>query len=67
MKEAIQSPAAAATLADGDYLARYEQRTPGSKKLYDQARRVTPGGISHNHRYHACGRSPAAHCRLPHP
>ncbi|MCZ6843112.1 MAG: aspartate aminotransferase family protein [SAR324 cluster bacterium] len=52
MSESIQ-PQAAAAVASEDYLARYAQRTPGSKALYDQARRVTPGGISHNHRYHA--------------
>ena len=37
---------------DGDYRARFEQRTPGSKKLHENSRRLTPGGISHNNRYH---------------
>ncbi len=46
------TPSAQATDAAEDYLSRHEQRTPGSKALYDRARGVTPGGISHNHRYH---------------
>ena len=53
MSEGRSTQAAAMAVMENDYLARYEQRTPGSKALYDKARRVTPGGISHNHRYHA--------------
>ncbi len=37
----------------GDYLARYEKLTPGSKALYEEAVRHTPGGIHHNQRYTA--------------
>jgi len=53
MSEGTSSQAAALSATAEDYLARYEALTPGSKALYDQARQVTPGGISHNHRYHA--------------
>jgi glutamate-1-semialdehyde 2,1-aminomutase len=44
--------AAVAATAE-DYLTRYEQRTPGSKALYEEAVRHTPGGIHHNQRYTA--------------
>jgi len=53
MSDGTPSPSAAPATAAEDYLARFQARTPGSRALYDQARRVTPGGISHNHRYHA--------------
>ncbi|MDI3317577.1 MAG: aminotransferase class III-fold pyridoxal phosphate-dependent enzyme [Bacillota bacterium] len=32
---------------------RYREMTPGSRRLYERARRVTPGGVSHNLRYFA--------------
>ena len=53
MSERVTSQAAAVAVAKDDYLELYRRRTPGSKALYEQARKVTPGGISHNHRYHA--------------
>ena len=53
MSEGSSTQAAAMAVTADDYLSRYEQRTPGSKALYEKARKVTPGGISHNHRYHA--------------
>jgi glutamate-1-semialdehyde 2,1-aminomutase len=53
MSEGSSAQAAVLAVAADDYLARYEQRTPGSKALYDKARQVTPGGISHNPRHHA--------------
>ncbi|HEX7927469.1 MAG TPA: aminotransferase class III-fold pyridoxal phosphate-dependent enzyme [bacterium] len=36
-----------------DYLQRYEQATPKSRKLHEEAAHVTPGGVSHNQRFHA--------------
>ncbi len=36
-----------------DYLERYERATPRSRQLHEEAQRYTPGGVSHNHRYHA--------------
>lgn len=36
-----------------DPLAIFVENTPGSKRLNDQATQVTPGGISHDSRYHA--------------
>jgi glutamate-1-semialdehyde 2,1-aminomutase len=36
-----------------DFVAEYERRTPGSARLNRQASRVTPGGISHDSRFHA--------------
>jgi glutamate-1-semialdehyde 2,1-aminomutase len=36
-----------------DYLAAFERKTPGSKRLNQLASQVTPGGISHDSRYHA--------------
>ena len=35
-----------------DFLAQFEQKTPGSKRLNQLASQVTPGGISHDSRYH---------------
>ncbi|MBX5464407.1 MAG: aminotransferase class III-fold pyridoxal phosphate-dependent enzyme [Clostridia bacterium] len=32
---------------------RYEQMTPGSRRLFERARRVAPGGVHHNLRYFA--------------
>jgi glutamate-1-semialdehyde 2,1-aminomutase len=34
-----------------DYLAAYLAKTPASARLYERARRVMPGGVSHNPRY----------------
>ncbi len=36
-----------------DYLERYERATPKSRQLHAEAQRYTPGGVSHNQRYHA--------------
>jgi len=36
-----------------DYIAQYESKTRGSKKISDRARKVTPGGLSHDSRFHA--------------
>jgi glutamate-1-semialdehyde 2,1-aminomutase len=36
-----------------DFLAAFERKTPGSKRLNQLASQVTPGGISHDSRYHA--------------
>src|SRR5690349_5813504 len=36
-----------------DYLQRYEQATQKSRKLHEEAAHVTPGGVSHNQRFHA--------------
>jgi glutamate-1-semialdehyde 2,1-aminomutase len=35
-----------------DFLAQFEHKTPGSKRLNQLASQVTPGGISHDSRYH---------------
>ena len=34
-----------------DFEAQYESRTPKSKKMYQQARELMPGGVSHGVRY----------------
>ncbi|MCH9044919.1 MAG: aminotransferase class III-fold pyridoxal phosphate-dependent enzyme [SAR324 cluster bacterium] len=36
-----------------DFISTFEQKTPGSKRLNEVACQVTPGGISHDSRYHA--------------
>lgn len=36
-----------------DFLAQFEEKTPGSKRLSQLAHQVTPGGLSHDSRYHA--------------
>ncbi len=36
-----------------DFLATFERKTPGSKRLNQMANLVTPGGISHDSRFHA--------------
>ena len=36
-----------------DYLQEFVRHTPGSQRLHREALRYTPGGISHNHRFHA--------------
>ena len=35
-----------------DFIARFEEKTPGSKRLNGLAHKVTPGGLSHDSRYH---------------
>lgn len=35
-----------------DFISTFEQKTPGSKRLNEVACQVTPGGISHDSRYH---------------
>ena len=34
-----------------DHISTFERKTPGSRRLDEQAHRVTPGGISHDSRY----------------
>ncbi|MDH5751757.1 MAG: aspartate aminotransferase family protein [Deltaproteobacteria bacterium] len=36
-----------------DYLEQYERQTPGSKRIHERAREYTPGGLSHDARYHS--------------
>lgn len=36
-----------------DYLDQFVRNTPGSQQLNQKSRKFTPGGISHNHRFHA--------------
>jgi len=36
-----------------DFLATFERKTPGSKRLNELASVVTPGGISHDSRFHS--------------
>ena len=52
MKKSARAGVAAQAMGD-DYLATYEKRTPKSKALHEKSRKVTPGGISHNNRYHS--------------
>ncbi len=35
-----------------EYLETYRRRTPGSAALYERARKVMPGGVSHNPRFY---------------
>lgn len=50
----MKTPPQVAVMASSeDYIERYIARTPKSREHYDRARKYTPGGISHNHRYHA--------------
>jgi glutamate-1-semialdehyde 2,1-aminomutase len=38
-------------MSNVDYIARYLDRTVRSKELYERAKKVMPGGISHRYRY----------------
>jgi glutamate-1-semialdehyde 2,1-aminomutase len=38
-------------MAQKDYLKQYLDRTPGSKKLFERAQKLMPGGVSHRQRY----------------
>ncbi|MHB8758024.1 MAG: aspartate aminotransferase family protein, partial [Bacillota bacterium] len=35
-----------------EYIETYRRRTPGSAALYDRAKKVMPGGVSHNPRFY---------------
>jgi glutamate-1-semialdehyde 2,1-aminomutase len=38
-------------MAKKDYINRYFDRTPGSKRLFERAQKIMPGGVSHRQRY----------------
>jgi len=38
-------------MAQKDYINRYLDRTPGSKRLFERAQKIMPGGVSHRQRY----------------
>ena len=38
-------------MEERDYVKKYLKRTPGSKKLYERAAKIMPGGISHRARF----------------
>lgn len=38
-------------MAQKDYINRYLDRTPGSKRLFERAQMIMPGGVSHRQRY----------------
>ncbi|MCZ6843598.1 MAG: aspartate aminotransferase family protein [SAR324 cluster bacterium] len=51
MSTAKQGGSTAVAATAEEYLTRFEAQTPGSKALYEEAQRYTPGGIHHNQRY----------------